>query len=127
MKDFIKRLKDKFFRLILHYQTKLIISLLIIEFFSNEKPGYSQVDDSTKKIQHQKIFFLTTLGTGYTGGLFFLNHVWYANQKSSQFHFFNDGREWYYMDKTGHLFFTYQISRAGNRWFRQAGFSEKNC
>lgn len=114
-----------FYSKLIHYLAKLFISLFIIEIMISKAEAIASESDSAKKIKNKKIFFISALGTGYAGGLFFLNHVWYANQKSTDFHFFNDGMEWNYMDKTGHLFFTYQISRGGNLWFKQAGFNEK--
>lgn len=38
---------------------------------------------------------------------FFLYQLWYKNQLTANFHFFNDATEWLGMDKCGHFFVSY--------------------
>lgn len=59
-----------------------------------------------------------------TGSLIALNEAWYKDSERTAFHFFNDGDEWYQVDKLGHAFSTYQLGRTGRAAFRWAGFSE---
>lgn len=46
--------------------------------------------------------------------LFLLSTLWYDFSNSSSFHWFNDGLEWFYLDKFGHAWSTYFISRIVN-------------
>src|SRR6476620_10873332 len=55
-----------------------------------------------------------------------LNKAWYAHYDREKFHFFNDNAEWNQMDKFGHLWTTYQVSRVANEWWRWTGMSNTN-
>lgn len=46
--------------------------------------------------------------------LFSLSNIWYDFSKSSNFHWFNDGLEWMYLDKFGHAWSTYAFTRVIN-------------
>jgi hypothetical protein len=56
-----------------------------------------------------------------------LNSAWYAQYPRKPFHFFNDWSEWQQMDKLGHAWTTYQISRASASSWKWAGISEKKA
>lgn len=55
------------------------------------------------------------------GSVALLGAVWYNDYPKSDFHFFNDASNWMYMDKLGHSFTAYQLSRteyAAWKWAR---------
>ncbi len=53
----------------------------------------------------------------WTGSFVALNQAWYADYPKQPFHFFNDWPEWQQMDKAGHVWTAYQISRlSGDIW-----------
>lgn len=56
-----------------------------------------------------------------------LNSAWYANYPRKPFHFFNDWPEWQQMDKLGHVWTTYQISRASASSWKWAGMTQKQA
>lgn len=56
-----------------------------------------------------------------------LNKVWYADYPTTKFHFFNDDNEWLQMDKIGHAYATYQISRSLTHLHRWAGYKPKTA
>lgn len=67
-------------------------------------------------------------GTGLYGAtLLGLNHLWYANEPQSSFHFFNDNNEWLQVDKMGHTATAFHISRAGVEVFEWAGLPRKKA
>lgn len=70
--------------------------------------------------------WLVAGGTGLfaAGSLVALNAAWYQGHERTSFHFFDDGAEWYEMDKLGHANSAYQLGRAGHAAFRWAGFSK---
>jgi hypothetical protein len=70
---------------------------------------------------------LVVEGAAYGGVLLGLNHLWYKDQPRSSFHFFNDNRDWQQMDKMGHAYSTYQLSRIHYESFRWAGLSPKKA
>ncbi|MDR0802061.1 DUF2279 domain-containing protein [Fluviicola sp.] len=44
------------------------------------------------------------------GSVALLSAIWYKEYPKSNFHFFNDSKEWLYMDKCGHAFTAYRLS-----------------
>ncbi len=60
-----------------------------------------------------------------TGSLIALNEAWYKGHDRTTFHGFDDGDEWYQVDKLGHAHSSYQLGRAGHAAFRWAGLNEK--
>lgn len=52
-----------------------------------------------------------------------LDQTWYASYPRSSFHFFNDDAEWQQMDKFGHLWTCYNISRLSSEMWRWTGLS----
>ncbi|GAA4309350.1 DUF2279 domain-containing protein [Compostibacter hankyongensis] len=70
----------------------------------------------------------TVAGAGialYGGSLLLLNQYWYKNYPRSHFHFFNDGPEWYQMDKAGHAFTTYTLSRYATSVWEWTGMTPR--
>ena len=63
----------------------------------------------------------------YTGSISALNKVWYANYPKTTFHLYNDGGEWLNMDKVGHAYSAYQISRLQFNTLKWAGVKPKKA
>jgi uncharacterized protein YfiM (DUF2279 family) len=61
----------------------------------------------------------------YTGTMVGLHSLWYKDEPSSSFHFFNDNAEWNQMDKVGHGMTSYYIGMAGYEVLRWSGISRK--
>jgi hypothetical protein len=59
----------------------------------------------------------------YIGSFIALNKAWYADYDKTKFHFFNDNPEWNQMDKAGHLWTTYQVSRLSKEMWQWTGLS----
>lgn len=62
----------------------------------------------------------TNLAVG-GGSVALLSAVWYKEYPKSDFHFFDDSKEWMYMDKCGHAFTAYRLSMmeySAWRWAR---------
>jgi len=60
----------------------------------------------------------------WSGSYVLLNKAWYAQYEREKFHYFNDNAEWNQMDKCGHVWTTYQVSRLANEWWRWTGMSK---
>ena len=56
----------------------------------------------------------------YGGSLFALNNAWYKNYPKTSFHTFNDAAEWLQVDKIGHAWSAYNLSRAATAMWRWA-------
>ncbi len=89
------------------------------EAFSNNN------NDSTQT--NKKRLNTVLLGTGitYSASLVVLNEVWYKEQGKTDFHFFNDNSQWNQVDKAGHFYSAYQLSKIGKQLFMWTNMSEK--
>jgi hypothetical protein len=61
----------------------------------------------------------------YAVGNFGLYHLWYKDYGTGKFHFFNDNKEWQYMDKIGHATVANILGYHGYRWLRWSGMDER--
>lgn len=59
----------------------------------------------------------------WTGSFVALNKAWYAGYPRSSFHFFNDNSEWNQMDKAGHMWTAYQVSRVSGELWKWTGLN----
>lgn len=67
------------------------------------------------------------VGTAWSGSMIGLYQIWYKNENQSSFHTFNDGRNWLQMDKVGHVYTTYQISKLSKELFHWSGLKERKA
>ena len=63
----------------------------------------------------------------YGGTLILLNEAWYKDYPKSNFQSFNDWPEWLQVDKVGHAWSAYQLSRASYAGWRWTGMPEKKA
>lgn len=61
----------------------------------------------------------------WTASYIALNKAWYADYPKSDFHFFNDNGEWNQMDKCGHSWTAYQVSRLSAGLWKWSGLSDR--
>ena len=54
----------------------------------------------------------------WTGSFIALNQAWYSDYDRASFHFFNDNIEWQQVDKIGHIWSTYHVSRVSAEAWR---------
>jgi hypothetical protein len=104
-------------------QKKIILFFLSLILLFNF--CFAQNDSLTKTTYYKKTALISSTALVGTGSLFYLNQVWYKNYNTGKFHFFNDNAEWLQMDKVGHIYSTYQISRLMINGLKQSGFSNK--
>lgn len=55
-----------------------------------------------------------------------LNELWYKDYPKSDFHIINDNAQWLQMDKAGHVFSAYQLSKTSADALAWSGVSKKN-
>lgn len=63
----------------------------------------------------------------WAGSFIALNQAWYADYPKQPFHFFNDLPEWQQMDKAGHVWTAYQISRVSGDIWKWTGISRRKA
>ena len=54
-----------------------------------------------------------------------LNQLWYADYNRTGFHAFNDNNQWLQMDKVGHVYSTYTLSKINFELLNHADLTEK--
>lgn len=96
---------------------KIYLFLLLAECLSTPLIAQDSIaNKSTKK------WVLGSVQVGLWGGSFWaLNKAWYANYPKAKFNLYNDWEEWQQMDKMGHFWSTYQISRHTSNIWQWAG------
>lgn len=83
--------------------------------------------DSVESAFSSQRFTLATTGIGLTsiGSIYGLNELWYSNENQSSFHLFNDSKNWMQMDKMGHAFTVYHLTRGLKEVYTWTGLSQK--
>lgn len=101
----------------------LFVSLLLLLHTTSL---HAQSVDSTNTFKPKRFTALaTTAGVTYTGSLVLLGSIWYTDQLSTNFKFFNDDSEWRGMDKIGHMYTAFHVSNAAVRVLKWTGSSRK--
>ena len=99
----------------------LYVFLVFIVFNANCKSSI----DSTQIDKKRLNTVLIGSGAAYATALVILNEAWYKDQGRTDFHFFNDNSQWNQVDKIGHFYSAYQLSRIGKQLFLWTNMSEK--
>ena len=99
-----------------------VLSILTFFFLIGNIYGQDSTTVNSKKLRNY-----TLLGTGiYIGGLIGLNALWYSDSEQRNFHFFNDNSQWKQVDKVGHTYSAYQLSRISKDVLKSTGLDDKN-
>lgn len=104
------------------------LSLVFLCIFSMQLlPGTVLANgiDTTRTNKKRLAAVLVGGGALYAGSLVVLNDMWYKEQGKSSFHFYNDNNQWNQVDKAGHFYTAYQLSRIGKQLFLWTNMSEK--
>lgn len=82
--------------------------------------------DSGTAANRRRVWMVAGAHTAlYSGTLVLLNEAWYKRYPKTSFQVFNDSREWLQVDKVGHTWTAYQLSRLSMASWRWAGLSKK--
>lgn len=84
-----------------------------------------QQDSVSPSYKTRRGLLISSTGVLAGGSLLALHQVWYKDYNTGRFHFFNDNQEWLQMDKAGHVYSCYQMSRLMMEAFDWAGYSGK--
>lgn len=105
---------------------KIVISVLFFLSALAASAGSDIADTSGPKVNRVWI-----VGAGqaalWTGTFIVLNKAWYADYPKESFHLFNDWPEWQQMDKAGHVWTSYQLSRISGDMWKWTGINEKKA
>lgn len=107
------------------------VIIFIFTWFISLSPCTIRAQDSAvisldKILQNKRVALITGINvTGYVSTLILLNNAWYKDYPKSSFHTYNDSKEWLQVDKVGHGWTAYNISRATAAMWKWTGMSNK--
>lgn len=103
----------------------------------NSAPIYSgkyKLRKPYKFFENSQVLNKSRIGfiAGFNGGIYaaaniWWNSAWYSKYNKSKFHFFNDWKGWYQVDKIAHGFNSYFITDWSYHMFKWTGIKEKNA
>ncbi len=89
-------------------------------------PAFAQDTSSAPMLNKKKLLIVAGANAVfYTGSFIALNKAWYADYSRTHFHFFDDIPEWNQMDKAGHIWTTYHVSRASKEMWAWTGLNKR--
>ncbi|MFC4722153.1 DUF2279 domain-containing protein [Geojedonia litorea] len=96
----------------------------LISFSQSQLDLFLKPSDTLNKSRRNAVVISEAVLGGFT--LIGLNQLWYKDYPQSKFHTLNDNDEWYQMDKMGHVFSAYQLSRVGANVLNWSGVRKKD-
>jgi hypothetical protein len=102
-------------------------SVILFSLLSIILTVFAQVDSVVSRgFNGKKLVIVAAANAAfYTGSFITLNKAWYADYDKTKFHFFNDNPEWNQMDKAGHIWTTYHVSRLSKEMWQWTGLNTK--
>ncbi len=100
-------------------------AFILILFLCNQL--WAQTAEDSLQTKRRTRTILIAGGVTYGASLYGLNQLWYKNSPQTSFHFFNDNHEWQQVDKVGHFYTAFHISRTGVELFKWAGLPKKKA
>jgi hypothetical protein len=92
--------------------------LFICLSFSLSCFAHPSLDTIQSKKNNKVRNFVIVGSLTYGAALYGLNELWYKDFPRQDFHFFNDNTQWKQVDKIGHFYSAYHLSRGGEAIFR---------
>ncbi len=109
-----------------HISYIIVIIIFLLNSFIYSQNDFTDNIFYPEKINKKRLTaVIATGGALYAGSMIGLYSMWYKDYPQTTFHFFNDNKEWLYMDKIGHTFSSYYLGRIGYEALRWSGVSEK--
>lgn len=108
------------------YMSRTLLRLLLLLALLQNLPAVAQTYPDS--LQPKRLRTLAVAGGGaYASLMIGLNELWYKGHERSAFHFFNDNQQWLKVDKVGHGYSAYHLSRIHYEAFRWTGLSPKKA
>jgi len=102
-----------------------LLALLSIPSFLNTI-AQDSVSDKKIGINKPKLIVVSAAHAAFWVGTYVaLDKAWYRDYPKTEFHFFNDNSEWNQMDKMGHMWTAYNLSRISQRTWKWSGIDQK--
>lgn len=102
--------------------------ILFVAVLSLTRSFDAQTNEDTLKYSHshhRMAWSAGSVGIVSIGSIYGLGKLWYSQENKSSFHIFNDSRNWLQMDKMGHSYTCYEITRGMDALFSWSGLNKK--
>jgi uncharacterized protein YfiM (DUF2279 family) len=103
----------------------IVFFLISFQIFAQNSLEIFLKPSDTIKQKRKSIVYITG-GSAITLGLVGLNQLWYKDYPKSSFHTINDINDWQQMDKIGHFYSSYHLSKIGSDLVKWTGSNSKN-
>ncbi|WP_353778523.1 DUF2279 domain-containing protein [Winogradskyella sp. 3972H.M.0a.05] len=111
----------------MHTRLFNIVLALLISSVSFSQSGFNEFLKPSDTLNTKRKNAVLISGTSLAGlTLVGLDRLWYKDFPRSSFNAVNDNDEWLQVDKIGHLFSAYQLTRVGAESFEWAGASKNS-
>ncbi len=105
---------------------KFAIIILLFEFSLSCYTQPIFIQEYPDSINRKRLYSVTgTELITYTAGMSFLSFVWYRDMERVPFHYYNDLKGYFQMDKVGHAYSAYHESYSAYYALRWAGLDKK--
>ncbi len=105
---------------------RLILFLMLFSFVSSSEAQDLQ-DTSYTEFSMQRFSWSTaSVGVVSLGSIYGLSKLWYSQENKGSFHLFNDAKNWMQMDKLGHSFSCYHMTRGLDALYSWTGLKKRN-
>jgi len=105
---------------------RLILFLMFFSFVSSSEAQDLQ-DTSYTEFSMQRFSWSTaSVGVVSLGSIYGLSKLWYSQENKGSFHLFNDAKNWMQMDKLGHSFSCYHMTRGLDALYSWTGLKKRN-
>lgn len=96
----------------------LLLSLSCTFVYSQESSFFQ----NSRNLNKPRVIGTSVFLTGsWIGSMSALSTVWYSEQTKTDFHFFDDSKNWLQMDKLGHVFSAHYLTEKSYRLYRWGG------
>jgi hypothetical protein len=122
----LQTLITEYLKAIHQFQTSVIrFSSFLFLWITLYASAQDSISTTLPNYKARKIALGASAAVLTSSSLVYLHQAWYKDYNTGSFHFFNDNKEWFGMDKIGHSFTTYQTSRLMMNAFEWSGFQRK--
>lgn len=103
----------------------LIIILFTTTFISFGQRNFWEQEDTLNR--KRLIGVSISVGTVWSSSMIGLSQVWYADVPKTNFHTFDDSKNWMQMDKAGHFYTAYQLNQLNTNLYKWTGMKDHNA
>lgn len=124
-----------------HFFCKILLGLFLLfaqdigycQNQTTEEPAKTVQENSSpgkkaKQRMQKRIWMVAGANAGfYAGSLIILNEAWFKDYPKTNFQSFNDSKEWLQVDKVGHGWTAYNLSKYSTAMWQWTGLSHKKA